>query len=203
MGLLDILNGMQNGPRGEPQAGSSGTGGGMSPLTMAMMGLLAYKAIKSFSGDKPAAAQAGASPDTSAGSGGGLAGMLGALLGRGASGSATPAASLSDMIPGGGAATGGMLMAGLGSLVKDFQDSGHAGAVQSWIGSGPNQGIAPHELEKALGSDAIEALSNQTGVGRSDLLAGLSQHLPQLIDQLTPHGRMPTQEEASRLASAS
>jgi len=45
MGLLDVLNGMQAGPRGQSQPSS---GGGMSPITMALLGLLAYKAAKSF-----------------------------------------------------------------------------------------------------------------------------------------------------------
>ena len=31
-----------------------------------------------------------------------------------------------------------------------------------------------------------------TTIGREDLLAGLSQHLPDLINQLTPNGRLPT-----------
>ena len=43
MGLLDVLNGMQNGPRG-----ASAGRGGMSPITMALLGLLAYKAVKGF-----------------------------------------------------------------------------------------------------------------------------------------------------------
>jgi len=38
----------------------------------------------------------------------------------------------------------------------------------------------------------------QTGMKRADLLSGLSQHLPDLINQLTPNGRLPTDEEASR-----
>ena len=44
MGLMDILNGMENGPRGAKQpTGSSGSGsGGMSPMTMALIGLLAW-----------------------------------------------------------------------------------------------------------------------------------------------------------------
>ena len=46
MGLMDILNGMQNGPRGQQQQAPAGSGGGMSPMTMALLGLLAYKAIK-------------------------------------------------------------------------------------------------------------------------------------------------------------
>ena len=53
MGLIDILNGMQNGPRGPSQSSGSGSGsgsgkgGGMSPMMMALLGLLAYKAVKS------------------------------------------------------------------------------------------------------------------------------------------------------------
>src|SRR5258708_7407078 len=54
MGLLDVLNGMQNGPRG--QRGPSTSSGGMSPITMAVLGLLAYKALKHFGG------QSGANP---------------------------------------------------------------------------------------------------------------------------------------------
>ena len=47
MGLMDVLNGMQHGPRG-PSGPSTGSGGGMSPMTMAILGLLAYKTFKSF-----------------------------------------------------------------------------------------------------------------------------------------------------------
>ena len=59
MGLIDVLNGMQNGPHG-PRGSSSGgsSGGGMSPLTMAILGLLAYKAVKSFT-STPSTAPAG------------------------------------------------------------------------------------------------------------------------------------------------
>ncbi|MBP6771295.1 MAG: hypothetical protein KA171_26195 [Reyranella sp.] len=45
MSLLDVLTGMRNGPRG-------GRSGGMSPITMALLGLLAYKAVKGFGGAK-------------------------------------------------------------------------------------------------------------------------------------------------------
>jgi hypothetical protein len=46
MGLLDILNGMQNGPRGQRQPSPPGKSGGMSPLMMALLGLLAYKDVQ-------------------------------------------------------------------------------------------------------------------------------------------------------------
>jgi hypothetical protein len=62
MGLLDVLNGTQNGPRGQRASGASG--GGMSPITMAILGLIAYKALKSFSGSQPSAAGAGPGAST-------------------------------------------------------------------------------------------------------------------------------------------
>ena len=52
MGLLDVLNGMQNGPHGQRSPSSSGSGG-MSPIAMAILGLLAFKAVKSFTGGQP------------------------------------------------------------------------------------------------------------------------------------------------------
>jgi hypothetical protein len=49
----------------------------------------------------------------------------------------------------------------------------------------------------ALGSETLDVLSRQS-MGREELLAGLSQHLPDLINQLTPNGRLPT-EKAARM----
>jgi uncharacterized protein YidB (DUF937 family) len=99
----------------------------------------------------------------------------------------------------GGAAAGTVLSGGLGNLIKELQDRGHGQAAQSWVGNGSNEEIAPDELAAALGADTLDALSQHTGVQRKDLLAGLSQHLPDLINQLTPNGRLPTAEEALRM----
>ena len=38
----------------------------------------------------------------------------------------------------------------------------------------------------------------QSGLSRSSLLEGLSQMLPDTVNQLTPDGRLPTEHEASR-----
>ena len=89
MGLLDILNGMQNGPRGQQQPKSSGgSGGGMSPIMMALLGLLAYKALKGRSGQAATPGGAGRPVPLPTGgnlnagnTGGGFADILGGLLG--------------------------------------------------------------------------------------------------------------------------
>jgi uncharacterized protein YidB (DUF937 family) len=199
MGLLDVLNGMQNGPRGTPSSG----GGGMSPLTMALLGLIAFKAIKSFTGDNqpgtgngaPAAPSAGGAP-----AGGGLGGGLGGALGGGGLGG-----GLGGLLQGGlgsllgGGAAGGVLSGGLNDLLKQFEEAGHGDVAKSWVGSGPNKTISPNDLANALGADKVNTLMAQSGMSRDDLLNGLSQQLPQLIDQLTPHGRVPTEQEAAQL----
>ncbi len=204
MGLLDILNGMQNGPHGQPQP-SSGKSGGMSPIMMALLGLLAYKAVKGMGGTS----QPAPSMPTSTGSGG-LGDILGGLFGgRPSGGMPAPGAGtggLGNLLPGGlggllsGAAAGSVVSGGLGNLVKQMQDNGYGKQAQSWVGTGQNEAIAPDDLANALGRDTIDTLSQQTGMERDELLSGLSQHLPQLVDQLTPEGRLPTEEEASELA---
>jgi len=218
MGLLDILNGMQNGPRGQRQPSPSGGGGGMSPIMMALLGLLAYKALKGRSGQTAPAGpgQGGRVPPSgtqSAGtSGGGLGDILGGLFGNkpdsvpgSTATGAKPSGNLNDLFPGGlggvlgGAAAGSVLSGGLGNIIKELQDNGHGRAAQSWVGTGPNEEIAPKDLANALGSDTLNTLSKQTGMSVDDLLAGLSQHLPDLVDQLTPNGRLPSNEEAARM----
>jgi uncharacterized protein YidB (DUF937 family) len=182
MGLLDILNGMQNGPRGQTTPAPAGSGG-MSPIAMALLGLVAYKAIKHLSPDQPNAVPANRGTTTTAGpSGGGLGGMLGPLGG---------------LLAGG--AAGSVLSGGLNDLLKQFQQGGQSDVVQSWIGTGPNKSISPDVLSKVLSPDQIRALSAQTGMSRNDLIANLSEQLPELINQLTPDGRIPTEREASRL----
>jgi uncharacterized protein YidB (DUF937 family) len=166
--------------------GGSGTssGGGMSPITMALMGLLAYRTFEGkgrladMLGRTPGTAAAPSAPAAS--NAGGLGGMLGGLLGGGVSG-------------------GGILSGGLGDLLKQFQQNGQGDKAQSWIASGPNKPALPSEIEQGLGPEKLSWLMQQTGMSREDLLAGLSRELPRVVDKLTPDGRIPTEQEAARL----
>jgi uncharacterized protein YidB (DUF937 family) len=185
MGLLDVLNGMQNGPRGPSRPSEQSAGGGMSPLTMAILALLAWKGIKHFSGN-----QTGSAPQPAPAPGNVNAGMSGG--------------GLSDMLKGGlggllaGGAAGSILSGGLGDLLNQFQQKGLGDKADSWVSNGPNKQIAPDDLANALGADQIEALSAQSGLSRDDLLQGLSQFLPDVVNKLTPDGRLPDETEMSR-----
>ena len=116
MGLRDILTGMQNGPRGQRPPTSGGSGGGMSPIVLALLGLLAYKALKGRGGQTANPGGAGQTTRLPPGgqaqpgnAGGGLGDILGGPFGG------RPAAA-----PGGTAAGGGLgdiLSGGLGGLL--------------------------------------------------------------------------------------
>ena len=191
MGLLDVLNGMQNGPRGPSQPSEQSGGGGMSPMTMAILALLAWKGIKHFTGNQPGAAPAQVPPK--------LPGNVTAGLPGGGAGGG----GLSDMLKGGlggllaGGAAGSILSGGLGDLLNQFQQKGLGDQASSWVGNGPNKQIAPGDLANALGADQIDHLSSQSGLSRDDLLQGLSQYLPDVVNHLTPDGRLPDEKELS------
>jgi uncharacterized protein YidB (DUF937 family) len=201
MGLMDILNGMQNGPRGQRQpTPAGGSGGGLSPMMMALLGLLAYKAMQGGGLGNILGGSASGQPRPAPGPGrGGLEDLLGGMFGGGRS-AGPSGGGFGDLLGGmlGGAGAGSVLGGGLGKLIQDMQASGQGKVAQSWVGTGGNEDIAPGDLEKALGADVVGALQAQTGLPRAELLSGLSEYLPQMVDQLTPDGRLPTADEAAR-----
>ena len=144
------------------------------PSMTALLGLLAVAGYQNR--DKIAEMLGGVGKSTSApGAQGGLGGILGQLTGSA-----------------GGASAGGFLSGGLGELVERFKQNGHGATADSWVASGPNQQIAPPQLEQAIGSDVLNTLSKQTGLSREELLSRLSRELPDAVDKYTPQGRLPT-----------
>jgi uncharacterized protein YidB (DUF937 family) len=191
MGLVDVLNGMRNGPRGA-QSGS-GSSGGMSPITMAILALLAYKGIKHLGGSQQQQPAPGANP-----------GRVPGGSPMGADARADQGGGLGDLLKGGlggllaGGTAGSILSGGLGDLLKQFQQSGQGETAKSWVSRGPNQDISENDLARSIGSEDLDALSRHTGMSRNELLSGLRRELPGAVDELTPEGRVPTPDEASR-----
>ena len=193
MGLLDILNGIQGGGvSNDPRAQAAPGGQGMSPMAKALLGLLAIYAMKHMRrADAPPTQQGRPS-----GANVGLPGGQGGASGGG---------GLGDLLRGGlggllgGAAAGTVLNSGLGGLLKQMQESGQGDAARSWVGTGPNKPISQGDLADALGGNTLDELSQHSGMDRGDLLSGLSKYLPGFVDQLTPQGRVPTEDEAERM----
>ena len=111
-----------------------------------------------------------------------LAGMLGGLDGSGAGGGDL-AGAISGLVGGHG---------GLEGLVGQLTRGGLGDAVNSWVGTGPNQHVAPEHLGAALGQDKINALAKQSGLPVETLLPILASALPHIVDALTPNGQVPS-----------
>jgi uncharacterized protein YidB (DUF937 family) len=128
----------------------------------------------------PAGAPAGAPGQAPAPTGqGGILGSLGGMLG--------------------GATAGSVLSGGLGQLIDHFRQNGQGQTADSWVARGPNPPITSDQLQQALGPDVLNQLQQHTGLSRDDLLARLTQELPNAVDKMTPEGRLPTEAEATKL----
>ncbi len=118
---------------------------------------------------------------------------------------------------GGGAAPGGtqqgqsplMMMAlqmiqqngGLPGIISKLQSGGMGQQVGSWVGTGQNAPITGSQLSEVLGSGSIGQFAQQLGMSHGDASSGLAQMLPQIIDQMTPHGQVPA-DHSDMLAQA-
>jgi uncharacterized protein YidB (DUF937 family) len=93
-------------------------------------------------------------------------------------------------VTGPGNATGDAPAGGLGGLVDAFKKAGMGDKADSWVSSGPNAPVSAPEIEKGLGGDVLDDLAQQTGLSRDELLKRLSTVLPEMVDKMTPAGRL-------------
>lgn len=116
--------------------------------------------------------------------GGLLGGLLGGQDGGKGGGLAALLPGLLKMLQGGGQGGGA-------GLIGQLQSSGLGDQVQSWLGGGDNKPVAPEALEKAIGSDAVDKLAQQAGMSHDEARDGLAQVLPQVVDKISPDGKLP------------
>ena len=80
---------------------------------------------------------------------------------------------------------------GLNGLVKQFDSKGMGNLISSWIGTGGNLPISASQISEVLNSDAIKNLAAKFGIDTNTLTGQLTNLLPQVVDKLTPGGKVP------------
>jgi uncharacterized protein YidB (DUF937 family) len=80
---------------------------------------------------------------------------------------------------------------GLSGLTEQFTSKGLGDLVSSWIGTGENQPVSGDQIEQILGSDRIQEIAQKLGISGTEASGGLAALLPQVIDKLTPEGKLP------------
>lgn len=80
---------------------------------------------------------------------------------------------------------------GLQGLIQSFQQRGMGDIVSSWISKGPNKPISPDQVKEGMGRERIEKVAAKAGLSTDETANKLSQHLPDIVDKLTPEGTVP------------
>lgn len=75
-------------------------------------------------------------------------------------------------------------------LLNRLQQSGLGPQVASWLGDGKNMPITPDQLRTGLGSSQIQQLAATFGIPVDNVLASLAEHLPSIVDKLSPNGKL-------------
>ena len=133
---------------------------------------------------------------------GGLGDVLGGMLGRG-SGAGGGLGGLGGM--GSGMGGKGALVAmllplamqwvqrngGIGALLQRFQQKGYSQQAASWVSTGPNEELAPQDVNDVVGMDELSRLSQQLGVSQDEVSSGMAQILPEMVNHMTPQGNVP------------
>jgi uncharacterized protein YidB (DUF937 family) len=79
---------------------------------------------------------------------------------------------------------------GLEGVLSKFQEGGLADLAASWVGKGDNKSVSSNQITDILGSGAIADMAAKFGIS-PDLLSGqLAEHLPGVVDQMTPDGEV-------------
>ena len=110
--------------------------------------------------------------------------------------------NLAGQVLGGGSAQSNLLNAvmgllgnqqtgGLAGMVQQFAGKGLGDIVNSWVSTGQNLPITPQQIHQALGGDTIKQLAAKVGLSPDQVTSHLSDLLPQVVDKLTPNGKIP------------
>lgn len=133
--------------------------------------------------------------------------VLGDVLGQMGQGGRQAAPAAGGAGTAAGMAGGGALLAmamqfvsnypgGLPALLSQLSGAGYGKQADSWVGTGQNMPISPDVLSQIFGKGQIQDMGRQFGVEDPSVAAGgLAALLPELVNQLTPQGRMEPQVE--------
>ena len=78
---------------------------------------------------------------------------------------------------------------GLQGLVQQFQSNGLGEVVNSWVGNGANQPISGDQIAQVVGQDRLNEIASKLGMQPDEVSNLVAQHLPNVIDKLTPSGQ--------------
>ena len=81
---------------------------------------------------------------------------------------------------------------GVTGLIDKLRQSGLGEHAASWVSTGENMPVSGQQLKDALGSGELAQLASHFGLTPDQASSGLAQVLPELVNQMTPSGQVPS-----------
>src|SRR5208337_2638383 len=81
---------------------------------------------------------------------------------------------------------------GIGGFLNTIKSGGLASDLGSWLGNANATPLAPQQIERVLGANAVGGIANRLGLGSTIVSTAVGYALPKLIGLLTPGGVVPT-----------
>jgi uncharacterized protein YidB (DUF937 family) len=80
---------------------------------------------------------------------------------------------------------------GLPGLMDQFKTKGLGDLISSWVGTGENQPVSGEQIHQVFGVEKIQEIAQKMGISGTEASQGLASLLPEIIDKLTPEGKIP------------
>lgn len=82
---------------------------------------------------------------------------------------------------------------GLAGVLEKFKENGLAEQAASWVGTGENLPISADQIASVLGNSQLGEIATKFGIDTNTLSAQIAEHLPAIVDKLTPNGEVPSE----------
>jgi len=63
------------------------------------------------------------------------------------------------------------------------------------VGTGANKAVSGSEVEQAVGKEQIQDIARQLGVSESEAADAVAQVLPEVVDKVSPEGKLPPEQD--------
>ncbi|WP_374575632.1 YidB family protein [Phenylobacterium sp.] len=80
----------------------------------------------------------------------------------------------------------------IGDLVGKFEKAGLGEIANSWVSNGGNMAISAQQIHAVLGAGPVAEMAQKLGVDPDQAADQIAKLLPQVIDRLTPDGKLPS-----------
>ncbi|MCH9848635.1 MAG: YidB family protein [Betaproteobacteria bacterium] len=79
---------------------------------------------------------------------------------------------------------------GIDGVLTKLKEGGLADIAATWVGNGKNAPVSSNQITDALGADTIAEIAGKFGLSPDMLSGQLAEHLPNVIDKMTPNGEV-------------